>query len=266
MLFWGVSIQILGTIVNLLQYPLFLPFIIPWPKTGWYLGFELVMDIAGGMILIGVVMAALRRLFFRPKYLVNRWEDWAALILLAAIAILGFLTEAVRLTEVEPAWRAWSPIGNFTASWLGIGGATGQAIHGWLIAGHVVVALALLALVPYTKMRHLFVGPLNIFVRPNRNSGELDTIEDVENAEKLGVGVATDFSAPSLVSFDACVQCGRCESVCPATISGMPYNPRTLILDLYRDSHATFGQKPGVEARAILDGSVAKETPWMCTT
>jgi Fe-S oxidoreductase len=88
----------------------------------------------------------------------------------------------------------------------------------------------------------------------------------VENAEKLGVGVSTDFSAPSLVSFDACVQCGRCESVCPATISGMPYNPRTLILDLYRDSHTTFGQKPGIEARAILDSSVAKETPWMCTT
>jgi Fe-S oxidoreductase/nitrate reductase gamma subunit len=266
MLFWGVSIQILGTIVNLLQYPLFLPFIISWPKTGWYLGFELVMDIAGGMILVGVLMAALRRLFFRPKYLVNRWEDWAALILLAAIAILGFLTEAVRLAEVQPAWRAWSPIGSFTASVLRLGGPVGQAIHGWLLAGHVVVALALLAIVPYTKMRHLFVGPLNIFVRPHRNSGELDTIEDVENAEKLGVGVATDFSAPSLVSFDACVQCGRCESVCPATISGMPYNPRTLILDLYHDSQKTFGKKPGVEARAVLDGSVAKETPWMCTT
>ena len=79
MLFWGVSIQILGTVVNLLQYPLFLPFTIPWPTGSWYLGFELVMDIAGGMILVGVVMAALRRLFFRPKYLVNRWEDWAAL-------------------------------------------------------------------------------------------------------------------------------------------------------------------------------------------
>ncbi len=266
MLFWGVSVQILGTIVNLLQYPLFLPFTIAWPKATWYLGFELVMDIAGGMILVGVVMAALRRLFFRPKYLINRWEDWAGLILLAAIAIFGFFTEAVRLTEADPAWRAYSPIGSLVAQWIRAQGAAGDVLHGWLLAGHVVVSLGLVAILPFTKMRHLLVGPLNIFVRPRRNSGELDTIEDVENAEKLGVGVATDFSAPSLIAFDACVQCGRCESVCPATISGMAYNPRTLILDLYHNSRQTFARKPGVEARAILDGSVAKETPWMCTT
>ncbi len=266
MLFWGVSIQILGTIVNLLQYPLFLPFTIPWPTGAWYLGFELVMDIAGGMILAGVLMAALRRLFFRPKYLVNRWEDWAALILLATIAVLGFLTEAVRLADVEPAWRAWSPIGNATALWLGLGGSAGDPLHGWLIAGHVVASLGLVALLPYTKMRHLVVGPLNIVLRPSRKDGELGTIEDIENTEKLGVGFATDFSSPSLVSFDACVQCGRCESVCPASISGMPYNPRTLIRDLGQAAHSAFGQKPGIDPRPILDGSIGKDAPWMCTT
>ncbi len=266
MLFWGVSIQLLGTVVNLLQYPLFLPFTIPWPKGAWYLGFELVMDIAGGMILVGVAMAALRRLVFRPKFLVNRWEDWAALILLAAITILGFLTEALRMGSVDPAWRAWSPIGNATAVWLGLAGPAGQPVHDWLTAGHVVVSLGLVALLPFTKMRHLFVGPLNILLRPERRDGELSTIEDIENTEKLGVANATEFTGPSLVSFDACVQCGRCESVCPATISGMPYNPRTLIHDLQVNAHATFGQKPGEELKPILGGSIAKETPWMCTT
>lgn len=266
MLFWGVSIQILGTIVNLLQYPLFVPFTIPWPTGGWYLGFELVMDIAGGMILVGVAMAALRRLFLRPRFLVNRWEDWAALVLLAAIAILGFLTEAFRMGSVDPAWRAWSPIGNATAVWLGLRGTVGQPVHDWLVAGHVVVSLGLVALLPFTKMRHLFVGPLNILLRPTRRDGELSTIEDIENTEKLGVANATEFTAPSLVSFDACVQCGRCESVCPATISGMPYNPRTLIHDLQVNAHATFGQKPGEELRPILGETIAKETLWMCTT
>lgn len=266
MLFWGVSIQILGTIVNLLQYPLFLPFTIAWPTGPWYLGFELVMDIAGGMILVGVAMAALRRLTFRPKYLVNRWEDWAALVLLAAIAILGFLSEAMRMGSVDPAWRAWSPIGNATAVWLGLGGPAGSPLHGWLIGGHVVVSMGLVALLPFTKMRHLVAGPLNIVLRPRHQSGELSTIEDIENTEKLGVANATEFTGQSLLSFDACVQCGRCESVCPATISGMPYNPRTLIHDLFENAHATLGQKPGVEPRPILDGAVGKDTPWMCTT
>jgi Fe-S oxidoreductase/nitrate reductase gamma subunit len=266
MLFWGVSIQILGTIVNLLQYPLFLPFTIAWPTGAWYLGFELVMDIAGGMILVGVAMAALRRLAFRPKYLVNRWEDWAALVLLAAIAILGFLSEAMRMAEVDPAWRVWSPIGNATAVWLGLGGPAGQPLHAWLIAAHVVVALGLVALLPFTKMRHLIAGPLNIVFRPKRKSGELSTIEDIENTEKLGVSNATEFTGQSLLSFDACVQCGRCESVCPATISGMPYNPRTLIHALFENAHATLGQTPGGEPKPILDGAISKDTPWMCTT
>ena len=76
LIFWGMTIQILGTIVNILQYPLFTPFVINWPREGYYLGFELIMDIGGIMIVVGVIMAFLRRTIVRPSYMVNRWDDW----------------------------------------------------------------------------------------------------------------------------------------------------------------------------------------------
>ena len=270
LIFWGVAIQVIGTLVNLLQYPLFTPFTINWPRGNTYLAFELVMDLAGLMILLGVAMAAGRRWFRRPKYLPNRWDDWLALALLAVIAVLGFLTEGVRLQTADPAWRAWSPIGNLTAqalSAVGIVGATSLALHQFLLWGHIASGLGLLVSIPFTKMRHLVAGPLNIFLRPQRRSGELGTIADIESTEKLGVGQVDEFSPQMLMSFDACVQCGRCESVCPATASGMAFSPRDIVRGLFESLHreVTFAPQ-GMQAKPLLGSAIGKEAPWMCTT
>ena len=55
LIFWGMTIQVIGTVINILQYPLFLPFDMSsrFPLGTAYQWFELVMDIAGGMILFG---------------------------------------------------------------------------------------------------------------------------------------------------------------------------------------------------------------------
>jgi len=110
MIFWGVAIQVLGTIINILQMKLFLPWTInTFPRNGWYLGYELLMDIAGAMILLGVLMAGFRRYVLRPKTLETRWDDNVALVLLFLIAFVGFTNEGIRLMVTNPAWRAWSP-------------------------------------------------------------------------------------------------------------------------------------------------------------
>src|SRR4030065_1270922 len=85
LIFWGVTIQVLGTIINILNMLLFFPWVITFPRGTAYFIYELVMDIAGVMILVGVIMALFRRLVLRPKTLENRWDDYFALTL------LGFL-------------------------------------------------------------------------------------------------------------------------------------------------------------------------------
>ncbi len=270
MIFWGVTIQVLGTIINILQMKLFLPWTInTFPRNGWYLGYELVMDIAGAMILLGVLMAAIRRYIWRPKYLETRWDDTVALVLLFLIAFVGFTNEGIRLMVTNPAWRAWSPVGNWAASIMAATGFPVQeaaAAHDALVSIHVILALTLVALMPFTKMRHLVNTPLNILVRPRRKTGELTKIENIETTEKLGVGKVTEFAPQQLLSFDACVGCGRCEEACPANFSGMPYSPRNLIQRLRKTmvgGLVTGEMKPDAE---IMGDAMPDEYPWYCTT
>ncbi len=269
LIFWGMTIQILGTIVNILQYPLFTPFIINWPREGYYLGFELVMDIGGIMIIVGVVMAVLRRSVRRPSYLVNHWDDWYSLGLLLLISLLGFASEAVRLQTVDPDWQAWSPMGSMLAGWLsstGLSGDAAVAFHPYFFWLHAATGMLFLVSLPFTKLRHMILGPLNIILRPQRSSGALEPIANIENAEKLGTGEIDEFQSRALLMFDACVQCGRCEDVCPATISGMPYSPRALLEDLHLTLKTTLTAPGNGNPPALLGEAIDKVTPWLCTT
>jgi Fe-S oxidoreductase/nitrate reductase gamma subunit len=277
MIFWGVTIQVIGTAINILNMKLFIPWVITVPRNGWYLGYELVMDIAGAFILLGVLMAAIRRYIWRPKYLDTKWDDTLALILLFLIAFVGFTNEGIRLMVTKPAWAAWSPVGNWAAAIMTATGFPVQeaaASHDALVYIHVILALSLVALLPFTKMRHLVNTPLNILVRPRRKTGELAKIEAIETTEQLGVGKVAEFTSQQLLSFDACLRCGRCEDACPSTFSGMPYSPKELVQMLRKTMVSglmTGETKP--EAEIMGDAlsqskgaAMSEEYPWQCTT
>ncbi len=236
LIFWGMTIQIIGTIISLMQIPLFIPFVeLPFPQNLGYLGFELVMDLAGLAIIIGALMALIRRLILKPATLENRWDDFYALGMLLLIPIAGFLVESFRLLAVAPAWSSWSPIGLALANilkFVGMSQVTAASLHYGMYWVHIILGLTLLASIPFTKLRHLVSAPLNIVFRPLRPPGVLETIEDIEEAEILGVGQVSEFQPQQLLSFDACLRCGRCDEVCPAFISGMPLSPRGFIQDL----------------------------------
>jgi len=269
MIFWGFVIQIVGTIIALLQYPLFLPFDISFPREATYVGFELAMDIAGVMIIVGGLMAVFRRIVMRPTSLENRWDDWYALVLVFTLPILGFCSEGFRIMASQPEWRSWAPIGNLFASLfssLNIGEQTYDAIHQTFFWGHVVTGLVFLGSIPFTKLRHMVTGPLKIFFQPDRPTGALEPIENIEDVEKLGAGQVDEFSPILMLDFDACVQCGRCEDVCPSTFSGMPYSPRVLIRDIRDSVHTTLVNPNGKDPGSIFDEVMEKEYPWYCTT
>ncbi len=269
LIYIGVTLQVVGTIINILNMLLFFPWVITFPRGTAYLIYELVMDIAGVMILVGVIMALFRRLVLRPKTLENRWDDYFALSLLGLIPLLGFSMEATRLLATNPPWAAWSPIGNLTARLFASLGLTPQAaiqVHDILFWIHAAVALILVASIPFTKMRHLVNIPLHIIFRPLRKTGALEKIENIDTAEVLGVGKISEFTSQQLLSFDACVNCGRCEEACPSNISGSDYSPRTLIQTL-RKTMVEALQSPNGKTNQELFAETFSETyPWECTT
>lgn len=139
-------------------------------------------------------------------------------------------------------------------------------------------------------MKHAFAGALHLAFhrRPERFGGGRSTgliPLDLKNpAAPLGVGKPADFTWNQLLGFDACVQCGRCEAMCPAFAAGQPLNPKKLIQDMvvgmaggtdaaYAGSpypgkpvgeHGGNAHGPIVlrEGGALVDA----ETLWSCTT
>jgi Fe-S oxidoreductase/nitrate reductase gamma subunit len=269
LIFWGVTIQILGTAINLMQMQLFIPFVeLPFPRGSAYLAYELIMDLAGVAILIGVGMALFRRLVLRPKSLVSDWDDYFALALLALLPLAGFTLEAMRLISKSPQWASWSVVGNALAQVFQSLGMQPQAAAAWhpiLLWTHVGLGLTFIASIPFTKLRHLFSAPLNVLFHPRRKEGVLEKIEDIEETELLGVGKVSEFKPAQLLSFDACVRCGRCEEVCPAALSGMDYSPRAFIQSLRQEMVGGLVKRNGKNA-GELDQDLPEGIAWYCTT
>ncbi|MGD9091993.1 MAG: heterodisulfide reductase-related iron-sulfur binding cluster [Anaerolineales bacterium] len=270
LIFWGVTIQVIGTAINLMQMALFIPFVeLPFPRGNGYLLYELIMDLAGIAILVGVVLAAYRRTFTRPKTLDTSWDDVYILIMLALIPIMGFTLESLRLLSVSPEWARWSPIGFILANILQALGVTPESAASWhqiLLLTHVTLALVLIASIPFTKLRHLLVAPLNVTLRPRRELGTLDKIDDIEEAEILGVGQITKFTPQQIMSFEACVRCGRCEEVCPAYICGMDYTPKSFIQSLRGAVEDNLIFPNGNADTELLGEILDEQMPWSCTT
>jgi len=270
LIFWGVVIQVLGTIINILQMKLFLPWVIStFPRNNWYLAYELAMDIAGLFILLGVLMAAFRRYVLRPKTLETHWDDTVALVLLFLIVFVGFTNEGIRLLVTTPPWAQWSPVGNWVAGLMsGMGFPVDQAaaVHDALVWIHVALALLLVGLIPFTKMRHMVNTPLNILLRNRHQEGAIEKIEDIETTELLGVGKITEFTPLQLLSFDACLRCGRCEVACPATSSGMPYSPKDLVQSLRKFMSTSLVHDEANPDSELSPGIFSDDYAWYCTT
>jgi len=270
LIFWGVVIQVLGTIINLMQMILFIPWeLTTFPRNNLYLAYELVMDIAGLFILLGVLMAAFRRYVLRPKTLETHWDDTVALALLFLIVFVGFTNEGIRLLVTTPPWAQWSPVGNWVAGLMsGMGFPVDQAaaVHDALVWVHIALALLLVGLIPFTKMRHLINTPLNILLRNRHQEGAIQKIEDIETTELLGVGKITEFTPLQLLSFDACLRCGRCEQACPATDSGMPYSPKDLVQSLRKFMSTSLVHDDANPDSELSPAIFSDDYAWYCTT
>ncbi|RLD01284.1 MAG: hypothetical protein DRI65_15725, partial [Chloroflexota bacterium] len=189
LIFWGVIFQVIGTAIKIMQMGLFVPFTWPLFSGPGYIIYELIMDLAGVAILLGVVMAMIRRFIIRPDYMENSWDDIYALILLACIPLVGFFTEGLRILAWNPLFAGWSPIGNWVALLLrktALSPSAAALIHSYIFILHVILGLLLAASIPFTKLRHMIFTPIHIFMKSDRPSGELETIPDIMDVEVLG--------------------------------------------------------------------------------
>ena len=270
LIFFGFAILLMATGVVLIQYDLNVPVM----KGYFYLYFQsFVVDVFGALLLIGIVMAAVRRWFSKPANLVYTFESSLILVILFAIILTGFLLEGWRIAATQDPWAVWSPVGYLVAglSRPFMDAETLRTVHQGLWWLHLVLAFGFLAWSPYTKMLHGLTAALNIYTANLEPVGANLKSIDFEEAETLGVKDLHNFTWKDLLDLDACTECGRCTDACPANTVGKSLSPRDIILDLrnlMHDEGVANGDVDGKVELSITDhaGAASPEALWECTT
>ena len=132
----------------------------------FYLYFQsFAVDLFGGLVLLGIGMAAARRFIRRPRKLVYTDEAAWILIVIFVICVQGFLVEGWRIAATNDPWAAWSPFGNLIArasrSFMSITAI--ETAHRFTWWFHLALSFGFIAWLPYTKMMHAITAPLNIY-------------------------------------------------------------------------------------------------------
>ncbi|MCQ0986668.1 (Fe-S)-binding protein [Jiella marina] len=221
-----------------------------------------VVTLAFLIMAAGVVLVGRRRYPRAMKRLsLGRWQRFP--VYLGAFALGGILTSALA--------------------------AFGNPVPAIAFLTFVVAAAGGLMLayeVATGPMRHALAGATHLVAHPRaaRFEGSRETgLRPIDlEGDKLGNETPQDFAWNRLLSFDACVQCGRCEAACPAFAAGQPLSPKHLIADLaaaqaggharpyagmpYPNERPVAGSA-GLHARIVSpEGMIHPDTLWSCTT
>jgi Fe-S oxidoreductase len=295
LIFFGFALLFLGTSTITVEYDILKPLTgMRFWYGNFYLWFSLVLDVAGLMLGGGLVFMMWRRGWLKPPKLNYarpdrsptdpdydrsgyRIEDWAFLWSLLIIAVTGFVLEGMRLVWLQSRpevwdYRWWSPIGSAVAMAMrgvGLGAETAGTIRSGLWWFHGLIALAFIALIPFTKVKHIFTASASLMLRDPLAAQRLPRVPDTQ--ESVGFSYITDLNWKQLLHLDACTKCGRCHEACPANATGAPLSPRDVILSLREFANKTLasGTLPDqveLDIHGKSPGQVSMETLWSCRT
>jgi Fe-S oxidoreductase/nitrate reductase gamma subunit len=261
--FWGFLLLVIGTGLIVIQADITdLLFDVVFLKGVVYKVFSIVLDIAGLATIAMLLGLMVRRWLVRPKGLETGSDDIIMHGLLLAILATGFLIEGARMAATEQGSELsyWSPVGLLVATGLdSLGGATVLALHRGLWWFHLVLAMLFIAIIPFTKFRHILTTSANYFLADRGPIGKLPTIDlENEEAENFGARQVTDFTWKDIFDTDACTLCKRCQDRCPAYNTDKPLSPMLVVSQL--------GELAGTDPGADVVDAVGRDAIWSCTT
>ncbi|HOF58586.1 MAG TPA: heterodisulfide reductase-related iron-sulfur binding cluster [Syntrophorhabdaceae bacterium] len=266
-IFWGFLILAIGTALVAFQDDIIRPFFkANILQGGFYLIFSAVLDAAGLVAIIGIVMAIWRRYVTKPSRLDNKTDDAITLVWILVVLITGFLVEGARIASTRPDFEVWSFVGWITSYlFLGLSPDGIKITHKLFWYLHMLISFGLIAYIAYSRLIHIVTSSLNMMFRGVEDTprGAIAPIEDFENAEEFGINSIENFTWRQIFDLDACTRCGRCQDLCPAYATEKPLSPKQFIQDLKAEwERATSGIK---NEDGIIDNIIQEETLWSCT-
>ncbi|SDI61126.1 (Fe-S)-binding protein [Alteribacillus bidgolensis] len=196
--------------------------------------FTLFQEVVVFMILAAVVWAFYRRYVEKLVRLKRGWKAGLVLIFIGGLMTSKMIAKGMEMVWLDKGLTGFEPIASviaFVASPLGAGAAGVLFYVFWW--AHLLFLLSFLVYVPQSKHAHLIAGPANVWLGRTHPVGQLSSIDfEDETKEEFGVGKIEDFNQKQLLDLYACVECGRCTNMCPATGSGKMLSPMDLLIKM----------------------------------
>ncbi|MYL45486.1 4Fe-4S dicluster domain-containing protein [Virgibacillus halodenitrificans] len=229
----------------------------------FYPGFVFFQELVTLMILVAVAWAFYRRYMEKLVRLKRGFKAGLVLLFIGTLMISVLVGNG--MAQIwhghEATWL--EPVASLIAlgfDWMSPAAAMVVFYIAWWV--HTITILTFLVYVPQSKHAHLIAAPINVFLS-KRVPGKLKTIdfdideENVENEEEIsfGVGKVEDFDQFQMIDFYACVECGRCTDVCPASGTGKMLSPMDIMVKvrdhLTEKGAAVTGKSPWVPTYAF---------------
>ncbi len=242
--------------------------------------YDLILDIFSILVLIGLGFFSFRRWILRaPELDRPSIQSFFIITLISCLMLFTLISEPAKMilqNQVE-----LNPIRGAIVDLYRMQNLSQQAVEflflfGWW--GHILTVFALTIYVPMSKHAHLIWAPLNFFYARTTPKGAIRFL-DTENAPVWGAANVQDFSWKNLLDGLSCIECGRCQLVCPASRTGKVLSPKDVMVDL---KHAFMEQMPkyakglkegqSTETLAennelrVIDNYTSTEALWACTT
>ncbi|MBO0958565.1 4Fe-4S dicluster domain-containing protein [Neobacillus sp. MM2021_6] len=219
-----------------------------------YPAFTFFQEIVTLTILVAVVWAFYRRYIEKLVRLKRGFKSGLVLIFIGGLMVSVLLGNGMGIIwhGEDPTWS--EPVASVISlafSWINETASIVVFYIAWWM--HLVFLLSFLVYVPQGKHAHLIAGPANVYLNRLEKPGKLSKIDfEDESQESFGVGKIEDFTQLQMVDFYACVECGRCTNMCPASGTGKMLSPMDLIVKM-RDHLTHYG------------ASVTSKQPWVPT-
>lgn len=156
---WGVLIPFLAVpVVTVDWYVSYLLCGFQFLRGGWFFASELVLEVFGLVLIVGLAMAACRRFWPRATGLqasgeaTARWDSPCLWTLLLVITVSGFVEEALRLAAGDFPGAAWTPVGaSLAILFRSVPESVKILCFRALWLSHIALAYVFLASLPFAK-------------------------------------------------------------------------------------------------------------------
>lgn len=242
-----------------------------------------LQDLFGILVIISVFIALYRRHVAHVKRLQvtghSQFDATLILFLILSIMVSMFLQNATHIAYVVATGKTIDAgmlksrfLSNALASLFYYSSpSTLHTLFETFWWTHVLLVLGFLNYLPFSKHLHIGSSFFNVYFSSLKPRGELEPINlEAEDITRFGAADITDLTWKQLLDGYTCTECGRCDSVCPAYLTGKPLSPRKIITDI---RHRTMEHAPELLATKKQDNTrnlvydyISEEELWSCTT